>query len=73
MAPEKFPEVRRIGTTATFDFQPEGDDKTRVTLTQTGWKDGKEWDDAYDYLAQGNAQLLAQLYRRFKTGPLAWQ
>jgi len=72
MAPEKFPEVRRIGTTATFDFQPEGDN-TRVTLTQTGWKEGKEWDDAYDYLAQGNAQLLGQLYRRFKSGPLKWQ
>jgi len=37
-----------------------------VTLTQTGWKQGKEWDDAYQYLSSGNAQLLAQLHRRFE-------
>ena len=41
MAPEKFPEVRRVGTTAVFEFAPDGE-KTRVTLTQTGWKEGKE-------------------------------
>jgi uncharacterized protein YndB with AHSA1/START domain len=72
LAPEKFPEVRHTGTAANFEFASEGD-KTRVTLTQTGWKEGKEWDDAYEYLAQGNAQLLGQLYLRFKNGPLRWQ
>jgi len=39
---------------------------------QTGWKEGKEWDDAYDYLANGNAQLLGQLLYRFKNGPVDW-
>jgi uncharacterized protein YndB with AHSA1/START domain len=72
LAPEQFPEVRRIGTTAVFDFAPEGD-HTRITLTQTGWKEGKEWDDAYEYLAGGNAQLLGQLYVRFERGPLQWK
>ena len=72
MAPEKFPEVRRTGTTATFDFAPSGDG-TRVTLTQTGWKSGKEWDEAYEYLANGNAQLLDQLKLRFVKGPLRWE
>ena len=77
MAPEKFPEVRRAGTTATFDFEAlndgTGGDKTRVTLVQTGWKQGKEWDDAYDYLAGGNAQLLGQLNYRFTKGPIPWE
>jgi uncharacterized protein YndB with AHSA1/START domain len=71
MAPEKFPEVRRQRTTATFRFESAGKD-TRVTLLQTGWKDGKEWDEAYDYLAQGNAQLLGQLRYRFVKGPIDW-
>jgi uncharacterized protein YndB with AHSA1/START domain len=71
MAPERFPEVRSVGTTAVFDFAPEGE-RTRVTLTQTGWQ-GKEWDDAYEYLASGNAQLLEQLYLRFARGPIKWQ
>jgi len=72
MAPERFPEVRKTGTTAVFDFAPEGE-QTRVTLTQSGWKQGKEWDDAYEYLASGNAQLLEQLYVRFAHGPIKWQ
>jgi hypothetical protein len=72
MAPERFPEVRRIGTTAVFDIGPEGNG-TRVTLTQTGWRAGKEWEDAYEYLASGNAELLEQLYTRFAHGPIKWQ
>jgi uncharacterized protein YndB with AHSA1/START domain len=71
MAPEQFPEVRSVGTTAVFDFAPEGE-STRITLTQTGWRQGKEWDDAYEYLASGNAQLLEQLYARFARGPIRW-
>ena len=61
-----------MGTTALFAFEPEGEG-TKVTLIQTGWKEGKEWDDAYEYLAQGNAQLLGQLWQRFTRGPLNWQ
>ncbi len=72
MAPERFPEVRSVGTTAVFDFAPAADG-TRNTLTPTGWKQGKEWDDAYEYLASGNAQLLDQLYVRFARGPIQWQ
>ena len=44
-----------------------------ATLTQTGWKQGKEWDDAYEYLAGGNAQLMGQLNYRFVNGPIAWK
>jgi uncharacterized protein YndB with AHSA1/START domain len=72
MAPEQFPTVRRERTTAIFDFEPLGSE-TRVTLTQTGWKEGKEWDDAFEYLADGNAQLLAQLRFRFVKGPIHWE
>ncbi len=71
MAPEQFPTVRSERTTALFEFAPDGEG-TRVTLTQTGWKTGKEWDDAYDYLAKGNAQLLGQLWYRFAKGPINW-
>lgn len=71
MAPEKFPEVRRERTTALFRFETV-DSGTKVSLMQTGWKQGKEWDDAYDYLADGNAQLLNQLLYRFKNGPVDW-
>jgi len=69
MAPEWFPTVRRERTKAVFELAAIGPTSTRVTLVQTGWKTGKEWDDAYEYLAKGNAQLLEQLRRRFAAGP----
>jgi uncharacterized protein YndB with AHSA1/START domain len=72
MAPEQFPTVRRERTTAVFDFESLTAASTRVRLVQSGWKDGREWDEAYEYLAVGNATLLTQLYRRFVAGPIDW-
>ena len=65
MAPERFPEVRSVGTTVTFTLESCGAQCTRVRMLQTGWKAGAEWDAAYDYLAGGNAQVLESLHRRF--------
>jgi uncharacterized protein YndB with AHSA1/START domain len=72
MAPEWFPTVRAERTTAAFRFLPLGPGSTLVQLEQTGWKEGPEWEKAYDYLAKGNAQLLETLRRRFVEGPLDW-
>jgi uncharacterized protein YndB with AHSA1/START domain len=71
MAPERFPTVRKDRTTARFRFKADGN-QTIVTLEQSGWKTGPEWDKAYEYLIAGNAQLLATLHRRFVNGPLDW-
>jgi uncharacterized protein YndB with AHSA1/START domain len=72
MAPEFFPTVRAERTTATFRFFPQGKATTLVQLDQTGWKEGAEWDKAYEYLAAGNMQLLETLRRRFVEGPIDW-
>jgi uncharacterized protein YndB with AHSA1/START domain len=72
MAPDRFPEVRKTRTLATFELLPLSPTSTKVTLVQTGWKSGPEWDAAYDYLAGGNAELLNQLHQRFASGPIAW-
>lgn len=71
MAPEQFPTVRAERTNAKFEFIANGG-STVVRLTQTGWKSGEEWDKAFDYLAQGNVQLLETLRRRFVSGPIDW-
>ena len=69
LAPEKFPTVRAQRTTAKFELEDHGKG-TLVRLTQTGWKDGDEWDRAYEYLTAGNAELLATLHKRFVSGPI---
>ena len=71
LAPDKFPAVRAARTHAVFTFEPRGN-ATLVRLTQTGWQSGPEWDAAYEYLAWGNAQLLATLHHRFVSGPIDW-
>jgi len=68
-APDQFPEVKSVGTTAVFELAPLSERSTHLTLTQTGWREGREWDAAYDYLATGNAQLLVRLHQRFVSGP----
>jgi uncharacterized protein YndB with AHSA1/START domain len=73
MAPEQFPTVRAQRTTAKFQFTSTANDFTQVRLVQTGWQAGPEWDKAYDYLAQCNAQLLETLRRRFVDGPIDWK
>jgi len=72
LAPDKFPTVREARTHATFEFATVTPASTAVTLVQTGWKTGAEWDAAYEYLAGGNAALLTQLHQRFASGPIAW-
>jgi uncharacterized protein YndB with AHSA1/START domain len=72
LAPEKYPTVRNERTRATFEFAPATPSGTIVTLVQTGWKTGPEWDAAYEYLSVGNAQLFAQLRQRFESGPIDW-
>jgi uncharacterized protein YndB with AHSA1/START domain len=71
LAPDKFPQVRAERTRATFQFEPRGR-STVVRLTQTGWKPGPEWTQAYEYLVAGNAQLMATLHHRFVSGPIDW-
>lgn len=72
LAPASFPHVRAARTRAVFTFTAQGN-STLVDLTQTGWQSGPEWDAAYEYLASGNAQLLAMLHHRFVAGPTDWQ
>jgi uncharacterized protein YndB with AHSA1/START domain len=72
LAPDRFPNVRAQHTTARFSFTADGN-STLVRLTQTGWQEGEEWNRAYEYLAAGNAQLLAMLHHRFISGPTDWK
>jgi uncharacterized protein YndB with AHSA1/START domain len=72
LAPDQFPHVRAERTHALFQFESRGN-STVVRLTQTGWKEGAEWDQAYEYLVAGNGQLLALLHHRFVEGPMDWE
>jgi uncharacterized protein YndB with AHSA1/START domain len=72
LAPDRFPQVRAARTHAVFTFTAKGN-STLVSLSQTGWQSGAEWDAAYEYLAVGNAEILGMLHHRFVAGPTDWK
>ncbi|MBK7742210.1 MAG: hypothetical protein IPI40_00280 [Betaproteobacteria bacterium] len=45
---------------------------TRVQLHHTGWGDGGQWDQAYTYFERAWTNVLANLGKRFATGPIDW-
>ena len=71
-APPEMPEVRNGGTWVVVQMRPEGIDRTRVTLTHYGWKEGAEWDQAYAHFVLGWGDLMKRLERRFTDGPIDW-
>lgn len=60
-------------TTTAVMLTPLGAERTRVTVTNSGYGTGAPWDGVYDFFLQGNAWTLAQLRKRFESGPTDWQ
>jgi uncharacterized protein YndB with AHSA1/START domain len=71
-APPEYPEVRHGGTWVVIQMRPEGADRTHVTVTHLGWKEGPEWEQAYLHFTRGWGELMKRLERRFTDGPIDW-
>ena len=70
-APPHLAEARAQRTFVAVRLQPEGAG-TRVSITHSGWGDGGQWDQAYDYFDKAWATALANLQKRFVEGPRDW-
>jgi uncharacterized protein YndB with AHSA1/START domain len=71
-APPSLPEARAQRTVVIVRFEPVGERETRVRLHHTGWGDGGEWDKAYAYFDRAWDNVLANLKKRFDSGPIDW-
>lgn len=71
-APPSLPEVRPQRTFVVVRLEPLGERETRVSLHHTGWGEGGEWDKAYAYFDRAWAHVLANLKKRFESGPVDW-
>ncbi len=71
-APPHLPEARAQRTFVVVRFAPLSDKTTRVSLHHTGWGDGGQWDQAYAYFDRAWAGVLANLQKRFDSGPYDW-
>lgn len=71
-APPHLAEARKQRTFVIVRFEPVAERQTRVTLHHTGWGDGGQWDATYAYFDKAWGAVLANLKKRFDSGPLDW-
>ncbi len=71
-APPHLPEARSQRTVVVVRLEPVTEKSTRVRLHHTGWGDGGQWDQAYTYFERAWTNVLANLGKRFATGPIDW-
>lgn len=60
-APPQLPLARAQRTVVLLRLRPVEVDRTRVELTQVGWGDGGEWDQAFDYFDAAWRRVLERL------------
>lgn len=71
-APPHLAQARQQRTFVIVRLHPVDATSTRVTLHHTGWGEGGEWDQAYQYFDRAWAQVLGGLKTRFEQGPKNW-
>ncbi|HWR82576.1 MAG TPA: SRPBCC domain-containing protein [Candidatus Deferrimicrobium sp.] len=71
-APPHLPEARSQFTSVVIRLQPLSDSATQVTLIHSGWGDGGEWDQAFEYFTRAWGVVLYRLQVRFEQGPIDW-
>lgn len=72
-APPHIPTVRGQFTSVIIRFDKLNLNQTRCTLFHSGWGDGGEWDEAFEYFSSAWLKVvLPRLVYRFKHGPIDW-
>lgn len=70
-APPQYPAVRdgNKKTWVIIEFSDLGTNRTQISLTHLGWRNGEEWDKVYDYFVVAWPKVLSWLKNRFTNGP----
>ena len=72
-APPSIAKIRGKRTMVIVEFTPQGAAATSIRFTHTGWGEGPEWDEAYDYFARAWGDIvLPRFVHRFAQGPVDW-
>jgi uncharacterized protein YndB with AHSA1/START domain len=72
-APPQFPQIRAQRTLVTIRMFPAADSKTIVTLTQTGWGQGQDWQTVRDYFEKAwGGFVLPSLKYSLEIKPMDW-
>jgi uncharacterized protein YndB with AHSA1/START domain len=71
-APPQFPNVRRHKTRVDIYFE-RVEALTKVSVAHSGWQEGEEWDEAYEFFDHAWNLDLARMQQRFSSGPIDWR
>jgi len=71
-APPHLAQARQQRTFVVVRLKDVDGRSTRVTLHHTGWGDGGQWDQTYAYFDRAWGNVLANLKKRFESGPQDW-
>lgn len=71
-APPSLPQARAQRTFVVVRLAAVDAGSTKVSLHHVGWGDGGEWDKAYAYFDRAWGGVLANLKKRFDSGPVDW-
>ena len=72
-APPHLPNVRQQRTSVVVRFKELEKGQTKVTLIESGWGEGAEWDQAFAYFSKAWQDIvLPRLKQRFESGPFDW-
>jgi len=71
-APPQFPNVRRQKTCVDIYFE-RVEALTKVRVAHSGWQEGEEWDEAYEFFDHAWDLDLARMQQRFSSGPIDWR
>lgn len=72
-APGNWPNIRKQRTLVVLKFKALENGSTALSFCQTGWGDGEEWDQVYDYFTEAWDDVLDRLIERFEEGPIDWK
>ena len=72
-APVEMPEIRKQRTVLIVSLTPIDSRSTMVSLVNTGFGRGGDWDRAYEYFAGAWTWVAAALKHRFEVGPIQWK
>jgi len=62
----KHPTIRQEKTWVVIEFEKLDENKTRILFTNMGYRDGDEWDDAYNFFTTEWEGVLRQLKEKYE-------
>lgn len=70
-APPQFPNARRQKTRVNVYFETV-EALTKVRIEHSGWQQGEEWDETFQFFDRAWDLDLARMQQRFSSGPINW-